>query len=71
MAELRSIYEFEKKEEFENAVEGLKYHIGGYSANSTWDYFPASNQIYIYDECSDIAKAASICKEHGGKYRVP
>ncbi len=37
MAELRSIYEFEKKEEFENAVEGLKYHIGGYSANSTWD----------------------------------
>ena len=37
MAELRSIYEFEKKEEFENAVEGVKYHIGGYSANSTWD----------------------------------
>ena len=23
--------------------------------------------MYIYDDCTDIAKAASICKEHGAK----
>jgi hypothetical protein len=69
MAELRSTYVFDRDEDFENVKDALSYHLGGYSS-STWDYYSSYREIYIYEDCSDITRAASICKEHGGKYKT-
>ena len=70
MADIRSIYVFDKNQDFEDAKDALTYHIGNYYY-SNWDYKPSYNEIYIYEDCPDITKAASICKEHGGKYKNP
>lgn len=67
---VRSIYVFDKSDDFEEAKDALSYHLGSYSSYN-WDYYSSNYEIYIYDECSDIIKAASICKEHGGKYKNP
>ena len=67
---LRSVYVFDNDSDFEDAKDALSYHLGSYSS-STWDYYSSYREVYIYDDCPDIAKAASICKEHGGKYRNP
>lgn len=67
---LRSIYVFDNEEDFEAAKSALDYHFGGFS-ESTGVYWNAWKEISIYDECPDIYKAASICREHGGKYRNP
>ena len=67
---VRSIYVFEKEADFEEVKDALYYHFGSYSS-STWDYYSSNYEIYLYDDCPDIPKAASICKEHGGKYKNP
>ena len=67
---LRSVYEFDYERDYEDAKDALRYHIGS-NSSYTWDYSSSYYKIYIYDDCPDIAKAASICREHDGKYQNP
>jgi hypothetical protein len=66
----RSYYDFDRQEDCDDACSALSYHLpSDWRNKDVWKR--DSYTIGIDEECSDIAKAASICREHGGKYRDP
>ncbi len=67
MATRRSSYVFRTEEDFQEAKDHLFREM--YSDYYNNFYFSGGrDKIEIWSDCSDPIKAASIIKEHGGKY---
>ena len=72
MSERRSTYVFERYEDFEEAKDHL-YHAmrsdyGDDDCLYIYGWWGDCYRIDIYSDCSDPALAASIIREHRGKY---
>lgn len=63
----RSVYYFENYSDYVSACSALNYHLSGDGIG----YDDEHNSIYIREDCDDIVKAGSICREHGGQYSNP
>lgn len=72
MSERRSTYYFDKWEDYDEATSHLYRAMSSDYRNDDCIYnygrWGDSWRIDLYSECSDPALAASIIKEHGGKY---
>ena len=74
MAELRSVYLFEREEDYNEAVDHLRREMYDDYNNDDrlrfWGYTSGNSayRIDIYSECSDAPRAADIIREHRGRY---
>ena len=65
----RSLYYFDNYEDYDAAGDHIVKKLPGEYNNGV--YFECSGSTYkaeIYDNCSDPVLAASIIREHGGKF---
>ena len=73
MADRRSTYVFSSEEYYEEAKEHLRKKM----SSDTYDsdklnfegWYCGNYEISIMDECTDPEMAASICREHRGRYK--
>ena len=68
---IRSEYKFENRDEFDNVCSALQHHLSYDDYNYKIEKWLSSFEIATREDCSDISKAVSICREQGGVYRNP
>lgn len=72
MATLRSTYVFKSEEDYNDAKEHIYRNMSSdyYDSNKIYFYgsYGSYYRIDIYSECSDPSLAASIIREHRGRY---
>ncbi|MDR3286770.1 MAG: hypothetical protein LBT27_04950 [Prevotellaceae bacterium] len=72
MSERRSTYVFKEEKDYNNAKDALYYQMNSdyYSSDKLYflGWYGGEYRIDIQSDCSDVVKAAEICREHHGKF---